>query len=148
MSTATAFDYASAAAPSRVKARTAEGRITANLHPGVLGVAIAGYAVLVSALVIGFMGPADIQVPFMIIVICLAAFIGLPAWMGASAAKFWRRHGGTDAPAGSFREFLAGRFENDSGRSSGIGALALVATVPLSLAFGAIAMAIVVNVVR
>jgi hypothetical protein len=148
MSTVTAFDHVSVASPTKVRASVAEGRITANLHPGVLGVAIAGYAVLIGALAIGFMGPADIQVPFMIIVICLAAFIGLPAWMGASSANFWRRQGAQEVKPGSLREFLAGRFENDSGRSTGVGALALVATVPLSLAFGAIAMAIIVNAVR
>jgi hypothetical protein len=149
MNTAVRVDYAAVEVASREITRVATtSRATDQLHPGVIGIGVAAYGALVSTLVLGFAGPSDIVVPFMIVLVCMVAFIGLPAWMGASAAKFWRRRGATEARSGSLREFLAGRFENDGGQSTGAGALALVTTVPISLALGAMAMVIVLNVIK
>lgn len=126
----------------------ADPRSPSRLHPGVIRFTAAAYIAMTSALLIGFAGPADLQVPFYIIALCLVVFIALPWWMGRSATKFWRRSESAEPPMGSFRQFLNGSFETETGRGSGIGALTLVATVPVSLTIGAVAMAIIADVIR
>jgi len=123
-------------------------KVTDRLHPAVIAIGVAAYAALMATLILGFAGASDFMVPVLILLVCLTAFIAVPAWMGASAAKFWQRHGGREARIGSFREFLRGRFENDGGTSTGLGALALVTTVPISLSLGAVAMVIILNVIK
>ena len=118
------------------------------MHPGVIGIGVAAYAVLVSTLILGFAGPSDFMAPALIVIVCLTVFVAVPAWMGGSASKFWRRHGAGQARTGSLREFLGSKFETDAGQSTGVGALALVTTVPIALACGAIAFVIILNVVR
>jgi hypothetical protein len=142
-------DYASVEVRSTSVARAAAtGKVTDRLHPGVIGIGVAAYVVLVATLVLGFAGPADSVVPFLIVLVCMVVFVGVPAWMGKSAAKFWRRHGAMEARPGSLGEFLRGRFENGDGKSTGVGALALVTTVPISLALGAMAFVTILNIVR
>ena len=142
-------DYASIEVRSTSVARAAStSKVTDRLHPGVIGIGVAAYGVLVATLVLGFAGPADIIVPFFIVIVCLTAFVGLPAWMGKSAAKFWNRRGAKEARPGTLGEFLRGRFENGDGQSTGLGALALVTTVPISLALGAMAFVTILNMVR
>ena len=149
MNVAAASDFQTASAKVAPKREAiADRRSPSRLHPGVLRFTAAAYIAMPSALVIGFAGPADLRVPFYIIALCLVVFIALPWWMGRSATKFWRRNESVEPPAGSFRQFLNGSFETESGRVSGIGALALVATVPVSLTIGAVAMAIIANVIR
>lgn len=118
-----------------------------SLHPGILAIAAAGYIALIGVLVIGFAGPQDLGVPLGIVIVCLVAFIGLPLFMGRNAASFWRRHGESEPAVGGFRHFLNSRFETGGGSVSGVGALALVTTVPIALSLGAIAMVIIFKVV-
>lgn len=142
-------EYASIEVRSAAKARAATAsKVTDRLHPAVIAIGVAAYATLMSTLILGFAGSSDFMVPVLILLVCLTAFIAVPAWMGASAAKFWQRYGAKEARVGSFREFLRSRFENDGGTSTGIGALALVTTVPISLSLGAMAMVIILNVVK
>ena len=119
-----------------------------RLHPGVLGIAALAYVALIGVFGVGF-ATSDVVfgISFGIVVITLVAFIGLPWAMARSGTKFWRRHGQAEAPSGTFRNFMNSSFETATGKVSGAGALALVATVPICLACGALAMAIIRHVV-
>lgn len=142
-------DYTSVEVRRTSVARAAAtAKATDRLHPGVIGIGVAAYFVLVATLILGFAGPADIVVPFFIVIVCLVAFVAVPAWMGKSAAKFLGRHGAREARPGTLGEFLRGRFENGDGQSTGVGALALVTTVPISLALGSMAFVTILNLVR
>lgn len=141
---ATDFDTlaTTATATPRVATRT---HVTLNrLHPSVLGIGAGAYVAMIAAFWVGFSNPSVVfGISFGIVLVCLAAFLGLPYLMGRDGKKFWEKQGQPEAPMGTFRQFLNSKFETADGTVTGAGALALVATVPVCLAFGVIAMAII-----
>jgi hypothetical protein len=144
----TDFDTFVSTTTSAVRVEARAGTRTDRLHPAVLGVGAVAYAVMIAVFAIGFVNPEPVfGISFGIVVLCLAAFLGLPYLMGRDAAKFWRKHGRAEQPQGTFGQFLNARFETADGTVSGAGALALVVTVPACLAMGVVAMAIIRNVV-
>lgn len=148
MNAAVTTNFDAVSATSKVRAESASRTATNRLHPGVLGIAALAYVTIIAAFWVGFSNSAPVfAISIGIVVVCLVAFLGLPYFMGRHAAKFWARHGRPEKPAGSLRQFLDGKFETADGNVSGVGALALVATVPISLALGTIAMAIIRNTV-
>ena len=146
MNAAVATDFetltATSTAKPHVEART---HVALNrLHPGVLGVGAVAYTTMIAALFVGFTNSnAAFGLSFGIVVVCLVAFLGLPYFMGRHAKKFWAKNGQPEAPIGTFRQFLNSKFETADGAVSGAGALALVVTVPVCLALGAVAMGII-----
>ena len=146
MNAAVATDFETFTATSKVNERTdARTHVRLNrLHPTVLGVGAVAYTAMIAALFVGFTNSnAAFGLSFGIVVVCLVAFLGLPYFMGRHGAKFWAKHGQPEAPMGTFRQFLNSKFETADGTVSGAGALALVVTVPVCLALGAIAMGII-----
>jgi hypothetical protein len=145
----TEFDTFSPATDMAGKTRSAVQHVPLNrLHPGVIGITAGAYVAMILTFWVGFSGGLVLTISLWIVTVCLAAFIGLPWIMAANAKRFWRRHGQTEASADTFRHFMNSKFETASGKVSGPGALALVATVPICLTFGAIAMAIILHAVR
>ena len=137
----TGFDTPST---SKVHAEASSRTATNRLHPGVLGIGALAYVVIVVTFMIGFSTSEPVfAISMGIVVACLAVFLGLPYYLGRQVAKFWASHGREEKPAGSLRQFLDGKFETAGGTVSGNDALALVVTVPVSLAIGTIAMVIV-----
>ena len=148
MNAAVTTDFDTLSATSKVQARVSSRASTSELHPGVLGIGALAYTVIIASFWVGFSNSASVfAISFGIVVVCLVAFLGLPYFMGRHAAKFWSRHGKTETPMGSLRQFLDTKFETADGTVSGAGALALVVTVPVSLALGTIAMGIIRNTV-
>ncbi len=118
------------------------------LHPAVFGFAIGAYALMVAAFWVGFLASEPtFGISMAIVAVCFAGYFGVPLIMLRDTNKFWRRHGKAPEAAGTFRHFLNTGIETASGRVSGIGAVALVTTVPLCLAAGAIVFAIIRHVV-
>lgn len=144
MNAAVTTDFDNVSATSKVHAVASSRTTTNRLHPGVLGIGALAYTTIIATFWIGFSNSAPVfAISIGIVVVCLVAFLGLPYFMGRHATKFWARHGRAEKPAGSLRQFLDGKFETADGTVSGAGALALVVTVPVSLALGTIAMAII-----
>ena len=144
MNAAVTTDFDHVSATSKVHAAASSRTSTSRLHPGVLGIGALAYITIIATFWVGFSNSAPVfAISIGIVVTCLVAFLGLPYFMGKNASKFWRNHGRAEKPAGSLRQFLDGKFETADGSVSGKGALALVATVPVSLALGTIAMAII-----
>jgi hypothetical protein len=120
----------------------------ARLHPGVLGVAVGAYALMVATFWLGFMASEPtFGISMVIVAVCFVGYFGLPLAMYWNATRFQRRHQQAEPPYGTFRHFLQSGIETQSGRVSGFGALALVTTVPLCLSAGAIAFTIIRHVV-
>lgn len=119
-----------------------------HLHPAVFGLAIGAYALMVAAFWVGFLATEPtFGISMGIVVACFVGYFGVPLAMLRDSNKFWRRHGKAPQSYGTFRHFLNSGIETASGRVSGLGAVALVTTVPLCLAAGAIVFAIIRHVV-
>lgn len=133
---------------ARVEA-PATTKVTSQLHPEVLGLTVGAYVAMITTFWVGFWaGDIVFTIAMGIVTLCLVAGVGLPYLMGRDKARFWARHGVTEKKAGTFRDFLNGQFETATGKVSGFGALVLVATVPICLTGGAIAMAMVLNTIK
>lgn len=115
------------------------------LHPVVLRVVVACYALLVATFWVGFVRSAMLAEAMVIVSISLVAYAGLPWSMSVAARRFNARHGAVPPAPVSFRKFLAGHFETGAGNVSGFEAFVLVVTVPMCLLGAAIAFAIIYN---
>lgn len=115
--------------------------VAATLHPRVLWLTAGAYATMILAFWIGFAGPRDSAIALGIVTVVLAAFLALP-YILARAGKV------TGGDGSTFRQFLDGYLATASGPVSGRGAVAMVIVVPVSLCMAAIAMAIIIAVLR
>ncbi|MGV8840264.1 MAG: hypothetical protein ACWA6X_08160 [Bauldia sp.] len=138
-----AIDVASARSAARYDAHAATGALA--LHPAVLRIAAAAYALMIATFWVGFVTTGPLAVAMVIVTICLVAYIGVPWSMALNARRFNVRRGIADEQAGSFRRFLVGHFETAAGSVSGFEALVLVVTVPVCLLGAAIAFALIYN---
>lgn len=118
---------------------------TATMHPAVLRIAAATYALMVATFWIGFVRSGMLAEAMVIVSVCLVAYAGLPWSMSVAASRFKARHGEVEPTPPSFRKFLAGHFETGAGNVSGFEAFVLVVTVPVCLLGAAIAFAIIYN---
>ncbi len=142
------FDAAVAGARSaaRYDAHAAQATGTTALHPYVLRIAAASYALMIATFWVGFVTTGPLAVAMVIVTVCLVAYVGLPWSMAVAAARFNARHGIVEPQPGSFRRFLSGHFETSAGNVSGFEALVLVVTVPVSLLAASIAFAVIYNI--
>lgn len=149
MNAAVTTDFQTLARTSKVAPYQAAAHTPlTRLHPGVIGIAAGSYVLMIATFWVGFFATdAAFTISLSIVTIVLAAFIGLPLAMARTGAKFWRSHGQAEPPHGTMREFLNCSFDTCDGHVSGLGALALVTTVPLSLTAGVIAMAVIRHIV-
>lgn len=118
---------------------------TATLHPAVLKIAAAAYAVMVGTFWVGFVSSGMLAVAMGIVTVCLVAYLGVPWSMAIVARRFNNRIGSAEQRPTSFRRFLAGHFETGAGDVTGFEAMVLVITVPVCLLGAAIAFAVIYN---
>ncbi|MGD9739283.1 MAG: hypothetical protein AB7O56_11765 [Bauldia sp.] len=118
---------------------------TSTLHPAVLKIAAAAYALMVATFWIGFVTQPMLGLALVIVTVCFAAYAGTPWGMSVMARRFNQRHGVVEPAPGSLRRFLIRGFETAEGKVTGIEALVLVTTVPLCLLGAAIAFAVIYN---
>lgn len=117
--------------------RTTAG-ITADLHPSVLGVVIASYLALLGIAWVAFVADIDTGIAMMVNTAYFAMYFGVPVVMA--------RIGGFRLGGSGLATFLRSRFETFTGAISGWGAMTQMVVVPASLAFGLLAMGIILSV--
>ncbi|MCW5715024.1 MAG: hypothetical protein KIT43_10975 [Bauldia sp.] len=130
---------------ARYDVHAAQATGATALHPYVLRIATAFYALMIATFWVGFVTTGPLAVAMVIVTVCLVAYVGLPWSMAVAARRFNARHGLVEAPANSFRRFLTGHFETGAGNVSGFEALVLVVTVPACLLAASIAFAVIYN---
>ncbi|MCC6737043.1 MAG: hypothetical protein IT534_13070 [Bauldia sp.] len=141
----TAVNVAGTSARSAVRhdAHAAAGAL--SLHPAVLRIAAACYALMIATFWVGFVTTGPLAVAMVIVTVCLVAYVGVPWSMSVNARRFNERRGMVEKEPGSFRRFLVGHFETAAGSVSGFEALVLVVTVPVCLLAAAIAFSVIYN---
>jgi hypothetical protein len=94
-----AIDVASARSAARYDAHAATGALA--LHPAVLRIAAAAYALMIATFWVGFVTTGPLAVAMVIVTVCLVAYIGVPWSMALNARRFNVRRGIADEQAGS-----------------------------------------------
>jgi hypothetical protein len=113
--------------------------VATTLPKGVLAIGIAGYAGILGAFWFAFGGNSEAAFVLIIISLFALMYFGLPYLMNRTAA----RHGAKKQKPQSMSEFLMGDFDTFTGRISGWSAFVQYAFLPVALAFGALAIGII-----
>lgn len=122
---------------SQSRVRASARPTAADIHPGVPLVAIAGYFAILAIGWLAFVANIDTGIAMAVNTIYFAMFFGVPILMA--------RVGGSPMVRPGLFTFLRGKVATHSGVISGWSALAQVVVVPISLAFGFFAMAVIVH---
>lgn len=131
-------------ASSHLHCRSESRPLMTALPKGLLLLGIAGYAALVGVFWMAFGG--DAGAAFVLVVVSLFGlmYLGLPYLMNRTAAN----HGVSQGRLPAFSEFLNGDFDTLTGRISGWAAFMQSAFLPIALAFGALAIGIIMMSLR
>jgi hypothetical protein len=113
--------------------------VATTLPKGVLAIGIAGYAGILAAFWFAFGGNSEAAFVLVIVSLFALMYFGLPYLMNRTAAK----HGANERKPQSTSEFLMGDFDTFTGRISGWSAFWQYAFLPVALAFGALAIGII-----
>ncbi len=115
-----------------------------SLPAGVLAIGIAGYLGVLGSFWMAFGSDGEAALVLVIVSMFGAIYFGLPYLIERTAAK----HGFRERQRKSTSDFLTGDFDTFTGRVGGWSALIQYAFLPVALAFGALAIGIVMMALR
>ena len=118
--------------------------IATELPAGVMAIGVAAYAGLIGSFWIAFGGDGYTTLVLIVVSLFALMYFGLPWLMNRTAT----RHSAGKRRPQSVSDFLAGDFDTLNGRISGWSAFVQYAFLPVALAFGGLAIGIIMMSLR